>query len=92
MLMLTNMAAGQWIEYQIDVKEQTTTMSFRHLGITKSALTISVDGEQKIVTDIEWSDMKWTTKDIDFTLNAGHHTLRLCVPTGHIYFGWFKLQ
>ncbi|HBZ33992.1 MAG TPA: hypothetical protein DEO38_02710 [Bacteroidales bacterium] len=92
MLMLTNMAAGQWIEYQIDVKEQTTTMSFRHLGITKSALTISVDGEQKIVTDIEWSDMKWTTKDIDLTLNAGHHTLRLCVPTGHIYFGWFKLQ
>lgn len=90
-LMLINFSNGQWIEYQLDVERETKILALRYLGVTKSSLVISVDGTERATTDIEWSDMKWVTKDIDLVLSPGRHTLRLAVPTGHIYLGWFRL-
>ena len=90
-LMMTDMVNGKWVEYQLDVKQPTNAMILRYIGVTGSTLTISVDGEKTAEVNLEWSDMKWKTKNIELKLSAGHHTLRLS-NEGNIYFNWLKFE
>ena len=90
-LMMTNLVGGNWIDYQLNVLQATDTLLLRHVGLTKSNCTVSVDGVHATDVELPWTNNDWVTAAIPLQLTAGHHTLRLQV-NGNISFNWFKVK
>ena len=93
-LMITNLAEGQTLMYQLCLPKQTEKITLRYCGYSNSVCEVLVDGISQNFLDMprNGSSTEWTTASIAMPVKEGNHTITLSLYSGSCYLSAFILE
>jgi len=85
---------NNWVEYQIENKENINAIRLRYSNFATSECEIWVDGVlSKTVELTSTTDPSiWNTKEDSLNIPSGKHTVRIKVTRGNICLNWIKFN
>ena len=93
-LMITNFAAGQQLNYQLYLPENSSQITLRYCGYSNSICEVLVDGVSQNFMDMPRNGTtdEWTTASISMAVPAGKHTITLSLFSGNCYLSALIIQ
>lgn len=90
-LNISDVAAGEWVEYNVNGAANTYTVTSRVASLTGGTISVLVDGVQKatITAPATGGLQVWSQANTSLTLTAGAHKLRL-VFNAEVNLNWMK--